>query len=296
MLTIRALHKTYPNGKKALDDVDLTVAPGMFGLLGPNGAGKSTLMRSIAGLQDVDSGSIGFEGIDVKRDPQRLRQRLGYLPQDFGVYPRVSALEMLDHLAILKGLRDRARRRQALEALLQKTNLWEVRKKALSSYSGGMRQRFGVAQALLGNPRLIIVDEPTAGLDPEERNRFHDLLAEIGEEVVVMLSTHIVEDVSNLCSRVAVMSAGRVVLEGSPRELVLSLDGRVWEKTTTQDEVEPLRERFDVLSARLVAGARRVRIFGETAPEGFVAAAPELEDVYFHAILQSGRIASPEAA
>lgn len=296
MLEIRSLQKTYPNGKRALDGIELSVPPGMFGLLGPNGAGKSTLMRSIAGLQDVDAGTIHFGGLDVAREPQKVREILGYLPQDFGVYPRVSALEMLDHLAILKGLRSRGERRDVVEALLRKTNLWDVRKKALSGYSGGMRQRFGVAQALIGNPRLVIVDEPTAGLDPEERNRFHDLLSEIGEQVVVMLSTHIVEDVANLCSQVAIMANGRVVLKGGPSELVAGLEGRIWERTVDRKEAESLRERYDVLSARLVAGHRQMRVYAEHPPAGFEGSAAGLEDVYFHAIQQSGRIAPAEAA
>lgn len=296
MLEIRSLQKTYPNGKRALDGIELSVPPGMFGLLGPNGAGKSTLMRSIAGLQDVDAGTIHFGGLDVAREPQKVREILGYLPQDFGVYPRVSALEMLDHLAILKGLRSRGERRDVVEALLRKTNLWDVRKKALSGYSGGMRQRFGVAQALIGNPRLVIVDEPTAGLDPEERNRFHDLLSEIGEQVVVMLSTHIVEDVANLCSQVAIMANGRVVLKGGPSELVAGLEGRIWERTVDREEAESLRERYDVLSARLVAGHRQMRVYAEHPPAGFEGSAAGLEDVYFHAIQQSGRIAPAEAA
>ena len=228
MLSISQITHTYPNGTRALDEVSLTIPTGMFGLLGPNGAGKSTLMRSIATLQLPQSGRITFDGIDVLANAPALRRVLGYLPQDFGVYPRVSAYDMLDHLAVLKGYAARGERREAVEALLQQVNLWNVRKKALAGFSGGMRQRFGIAQALLGNPRLVIVDEPTAGLDPEERNRFLNLLAGIGESVVVILSTHIVEDVADLCPRMAILAGGHIVGEGAPQQLIDSLNGRVW--------------------------------------------------------------------
>lgn len=235
MLTIENLTHVYGNGTRALDDVSLSIPKGMFGLLGPNGAGKSTLMRSIATLQTPTSGSIRFGDIDVVRNPEQLRRVLGYLPQDFGVYPRVSAYDMLDHMAVLKGISNGRDRKATVEALLHQVNLWPVRGKALAGFSGGMRQRFGIAQALIGNPELIIVDEPTAGLDPEERNRFLNLLAEVGENVVVILSTHIVEDVTDLCPRMAVLAGGKIQLEGSPVELTHALEGRVWRKTIDKD-------------------------------------------------------------
>ncbi|HEU4888379.1 MAG TPA: ABC transporter ATP-binding protein [Thermoanaerobaculia bacterium] len=282
MLSISHLSKTYPNGVRALDDVSLEVGKGLFGLLGPNGAGKSSLMRTIATLQEPDAGTIVFDGHDVIGDPQFLRRRLGYLPQDFGVYPKVPAFDLLDHLAVLKGLSDKARRTDQVQSLLQLTNLYDVRKRAVSTFSGGMRQRFGIAQALLGDPALIIVDEPTAGLDPEERNRFHDLLSEIGENVVVILSTHIVDDVSDLCSRMAVLAGGRVRLEGKPTELIGQLDGRVWRKTVRKDAVPRYKESFAVLSTRLFAGETRIHILSDAQPEaGFERVSTDLEDVYF---------------
>ncbi|MFL6247720.1 MAG: ABC transporter ATP-binding protein [Vicinamibacterales bacterium] len=282
MLSISHLSKTYPNGVRALDDVSLEVGKGLFGLLGPNGAGKSSLMRTIATLQEPDSGTIAFDGHDVIADPQFLRKRLGYLPQDFGVYPKVPALDLLDHLAVLKGVIDKARRAEQVQSLLQLTNLYDVRKRAVSTFSGGMKQRFGIAQALLGDPALIIVDEPTAGLDPEERNRFHDLLSEIGENVVVILSTHIVDDVSDLCSRMAVLAGGRVRLEGKPAELIERLNGRVWRKTVRKDVVPRYKESFAVLSTRLFAGETRIHILSDEKPEeGFERVSTDLEDVYF---------------
>ena len=246
MLSIRGLTHEYTPGTRALDGVELDIPPGMFGLLGPNGAGKSSLMRCIATLQSPTEGSIRFTAggaapIDVRREPEALRRCLGYLPQDFGVYPRVSALDMLDHLAVLKGYSDGRQRREAVEALLHQVNLWDVRKKALAGFSGGMRQRFGIAQALLGQPQLMIVDEPTAGLDPEERNRFLNLLAEIGENVVVILSTHIVEDVADLCPKMAIIASGRIVQTGAPLALIASMHGRVWRKTIGKDELEAHR-------------------------------------------------------
>src|SRR5512135_2313292 len=245
MLSIAHLTHVYPNGTRALDDVTLAVPRGMFGLLGPNGAGKSTLMRAIATLQIPTSGSITLEAdgrrVDVLREPQALRSMLGYLPQDFGVYPRVSALEMLDHLAVLKGLGDRRQRKEVVEGLLAQVNLWDVRRKALAGFSGGMRQRFGIAQALIGSPKLIIVDEPTAGLDPEERNRFNNLLAEIGRNVVVILSTHIVDDVTDLCSRMAIIAGGRIVLEGVPHDLIAELAGRVWRRSVDRADLDAFR-------------------------------------------------------
>ncbi|HYI12913.1 MAG TPA: ABC transporter ATP-binding protein [Thermoanaerobaculia bacterium] len=289
MLSISHLSKTYPNGVRALDDVNLQIGRGLFGLLGPNGAGKSSLMRTIATLQEPDEGSIVFDGMDVLADPRSLRLRLGYLPQDFGVYPRIPAFDLLDHLAILKGVADRKQRHEQVLALLQLTNLYEVRKRAVSSFSGGMKQRFGIAQALLGAPALVIVDEPTAGLDPEERNRFHDLLSEIGENVVVILSTHIVDDVSDLCSRMAVLAGGRVLLEGKPSELIGRLDGRVWRKTVRKDAVPRYRDSHTVLSTRLFAGETRVHILSDERPEeGFERVSTDLEDVYF-SVLSSAR-------
>jgi ABC-2 type transport system ATP-binding protein len=287
MLEIRDIAKTYPNGVQALRGVTLTVPRGLFGLLGPNGAGKSSLMRTLATLQAPDSGAITFCGSSVVDDPQAHRRRLGYLPQDFGVYPGVSAADLLDHLALLKGITDRGARREQVGALLAQTNLWEHRRHAVSGFSGGMRQRFGIAQALLGDPRLIIVDEPTAGLDPEERNRFHNLLSEIGEQVVVILSTHIVEDVRQLCARMAILAGGRVLREGAPDELVGELSGRVWGKTVAKQEVAGHRERLSVLSAQLHSGRTRLRVLADAAPEaGFEAVPPDLEDVYFRALAE----------
>ncbi len=292
MLTIRDLTYVYPNGTRALDGVTLELAPGMFGLLGPNGAGKSTLMRCLATLQVPNSGSIRFDGLDVLAEPARLRQQLGYLPQDFGVYPRVSAFDMLDHLAVLKGYAARGERRDAVERLLKQVNLWDVRRKAVAGFSGGMRQRFGIAQALLGDPRLIIVDEPTAGLDPEERNRFLNLLAEIGERVVVILSTHIVEDVAELCPRMAILGAGRILAEGAPTQLVAALQGRIWQKTITKDELDQVRATQEVIATRLLGGRTLVHVLADHAPgEGFAVASPDLEDVYFSTLAAHRRAA-----
>ena len=282
MLIIESLTHIYPNGVKALDDVSLTIQAGMYGLLGPNGAGKSTLMRTVATLQAPSAGYVRFDDIDVLKEPEKLRRILGYLPQDFGVYPRVSAYDMLDHMAVLKGIADRRERKETVEALLNQVNLWAVRNKALAGFSGGMRQRFGIAQALIGDPRLIIVDEPTAGLDPEERNRFLNLLAEIGENVVVILSTHIVEDVSDLCPAMAIISGGRIVREGSPAELVEQLHGRIWTKTIDKADLEAHRERYDIISTRLFAGRTVIHVFSETDPgDGFSPVRGGLEDVYF---------------
>jgi ABC-2 type transport system ATP-binding protein len=292
MLTLENVTHVYPNGTRALDDVTLSIPKGMYGLLGPNGAGKSTLMRAIATLQTPTSGTIRFGAIDVIAEPERLRRTLGYLPQDFGVYPRISAQDMLDHMAVLKGIASKADRKATIETLLQQVNLWDVRKKMLSGFSGGMRQRFGIAQALIGNPQLIIVDEPTAGLDPEERNRFLNLLAEIGESVVVILSTHIVEDVSDLCHRMAVLTDGRVRAEGSPQELIRATRGRIWRKVVDRAELEHVRERYEVLSTRLSAGRTVVHILSDRDPgNGFTAADAGLEDVYFSTLSQSRRAA-----
>jgi len=285
MLTIRDVSKTYANGVRALSGITLSIGHGLFGLLGPNGAGKSTLMRTIATLQEPDTGSIRFGDRDVLRDPDTHRRHLGYLPQDFDVYPGISALILLDHLAVLKGVTSKSDRRDQVNALLQQTNLHQHRNKAVSGFSGGMKQRFGVAQALLGNPQLLIVDEPTAGLDPEERNRFHNLLGEIGENVVVILSTHIVEDVRQLCSRMAILAGGQVVEEGDPGRLCAALDGRVWSRVVPRDALARYRETLPVLSERLSAGKTVLRVIADAAPEsGFEPAAPELEDVYFAAL------------
>ncbi|ELR70803.1 ABC transporter ATP-binding protein [Fulvivirga imtechensis AK7] len=281
-LEIRNLSKTYTNGVKALDSISLSVGNGMFGLLGPNGAGKSTLMRTIATLQEPDQGQVFFQKIDIHKNPQSLRRQLGYLPQDFGVYPKISAYQLLDHFAVLKGVINKKDRQEQVSALLQQTNLYEKRKKAVGTFSGGMRQRFGIAQALLGNPKLIIVDEPTAGLDPEERNRFHNLLSEIGENVVVVLSTHIVEDVSDLCPEMAILSGGRIVLKGQPNKLMDSLRGRIWYKKVPKDVLSDYREAFQVISTRLFAGQTLIHIVADTKPEpGFEPLQPGLEDVYF---------------
>lgn len=251
MLELKGVSHVYPNGTQALSDVTLTIPKGMFGLLGPNGAGKSTLMRTVATLQTPSQGQISFGDIDVLKTPEKLREKLGYLPQDFGVYPRVNAYDMLDHMAVLKGIASKADRKATVETLLNQVNLWDVRKKAISGFSGGMRQRFGVAQALIGNPELIIVDEPTAGLDPEERNRFLNLLAEIGENVVIILSTHIVDDVADLCPRMAVLAEGRLQLEGAPKDLIEQTRGKIWSKRIRRDELAACREQHEVISTRL---------------------------------------------
>ncbi|MBL0028719.1 MAG: ABC transporter ATP-binding protein [Rhodanobacteraceae bacterium] len=282
MLTIRNLSKTYPNGVQALKSVTLDIPKGMFGLLGPNGAGKSSLMRTLATLQEADSGEAKLDEIDVLRDKDAVRRVLGYLPQDFGVYPKVSAEDLLDHFAALKGYTNGRERKDVVASLLQQVNLWDVRKQKLGGFSGGMRQRFGIAQALIGSPRLVIVDEPTAGLDPEERNRFLNLLAEIGENVVVILSTHIVEDVADLCPRMAIINQGQVLLTGEPLEAIRSLDGRVWKKVVSKDELPDVQLRLTVLSTRLVGGRPVVHVLSDTQPEpGFEQVAAGLEDVYF---------------
>jgi ABC-type multidrug transport system ATPase subunit len=292
MLSIKGLTHVYPNGTRALDGVDLELPKGMFGLLGPNGAGKSTLMRTLATLQTPTSGAIRFGDIDVIAEPEMLRRTLGYLPQDFGVYPRVSALDLLDHLAVLKGIASRGERKDTVETLLHQVNLWDVRKKAVAGFSGGMRQRFGIAQALIGRPSLIIVDEPTAGLDPEERNRFLNLLAEIGENVVVILSTHIVEDVSDLCPSMAVLAAGRILVEGAPADLVERLSGRVWRKIIDRAELDAQRARHDVIASRLAAGRLIIHVLADTCPDAeFEPVQGGLEDVYFSTLSASRRAA-----
>jgi ABC-type multidrug transport system ATPase subunit len=286
MLKITELTKTYDNGVHALRGVNLEIPKGLFGLLGPNGAGKSSLMRTIATLQSADSGRIEFDGIDVLNEPKALRSRLGYLPQDFGVYPRVSAYDLLDHMAILKGLNNKAERKEAVEGLLAQTNLYDHRKNAVSGFSGGMRQRFGIAQALLGDPDLLIVDEPTAGLDPEERNRFHNLLVSLGESKVVILSTHIVEDVSELCPNMAVLASGQILLEGNPISLTEQLQGKIWRKSVSLNEAKELEQVLPVISKRLFAGKTLINVFAESAPEGFDTVPADLEDVYFSTLHQ----------
>ena len=293
MLSIVDLNHVYANGTRALDGVSLEIPPGMFGLLGPNGAGKSTLMRTIATLQTPTSGRIRFGEIDVIAQPAALRRTLGYLPQDFGIYPRVSAYDMLDHMAVLKGIHHATDRRETVESLLNQVNLWSVRKKALAGFSGGMRQRFGIAQALIGNPSLIIVDEPTAGLDPEERNRFLNLLADIGDSVVVILSTHIVDDVADLCPRMAVLAGGRILLEGAPLDLIEQSLGRVWSVTADRAELDTLRDRHQVISTRLFAGRTVVHVLADASPgDGFVPVRGGLEDVYFSVLATSRRAAA----
>lgn len=287
MLKLQNLTKTYANGVRALDGVSLDIPRGMFGLLGPNGAGKSSLMRTLATLQAPDSGTASMEDgsggqIDMLRDKDAVRRQLGYLPQDFGVYPKVSAIDLLDHFAVLKGLSARGPRREMVESLLQQVNLWDARKRKLGTFSGGMRQRFGIAQALLGAPRLVIVDEPTAGLDPEERNRFLNLLAEIGESVAVILSTHIVEDVTDLCQSMAIMNRGQVLLTGSPADAIAELDQCIWKKRIDKSQLEAHRGRFNVLLTRLVAGMPVIHVFAKDRPDqGFELVDPGLEDVYF---------------
>ena len=287
MLQLVSVAKTYPGGVHALHDVSLEIPKGLFGLLGPNGAGKSTLMRTIATLQAPDAGTIMFDGIDVLRDKTALRRVLGYLPQEFGAYPRTSAEGMLRHFAALKGLHG-AEQKRAVDAMLVRTNLWDVRKRSVDTFSGGMKQRFGIAQALLGNPKLLIVDEPTAGLDPAERRRFQNLLAEVGEEIVVILSTHLVDDVSELCPRLAIMGEGRILKTGEPRSLSDELRGRLWSCVVPHGAAEELRTRHTVLSSRLKAGLTEVRVLADQPPAEMAAASPTLEDVYFATLLHHG--------
>ena len=294
MLSISELTHVYANGTRALDAVSLEIPAGMFGLLGPNGAGKSSLMRCLATLQVPTSGEITFGGIDVLREPAKLRATLGYLPQDFGVYPRVSAIDMLGHLAVLKGLTARGERKDTIETLLKQVNLWDVRKKAIAGFSGGMRQRFGIAQALIGNPRLVIVDEPTAGLDPEERNRFNNLLSEIGENVAVILSTHIVDDVTDLCPRMAILVDGRIVESGTPGALIASLQGRIWQVSIAKAELDAMRARMPVIATRLRGGSTVIRVLSDVSPGTlFVPAEAGLEDVYFATLHRHRQSATP---
>lgn len=281
-LQINNLTKTYPNGVKAIDGISLKITNGMFGLLGANGAGKSSLMRTIASLQEPTSGSISFNGVDIIATTQYVRENLGYLPQEFGVYPKISAEKLLNHLAVLKGIINKKERKEQVTALLQQVNLYQHRKKAVYTFSGGMRQRFGIAQALLANPQLIIVDEPTAGLDPEESNRFLNLLSEIGENVIVILSTHIVEDVRNLCPKMAILANGEIISEGNPTDLVASIEGRIWTKIIPKSDIESYKKAFDVISTKLVSGETQIRVISEQKPEvGFDMITPNLEDYYF---------------
>ena len=284
-LTIQNISKTYPNGIEALKNVNLKIGNGMFGLLGPNGAGKSTLMRTIAALQDSDEGSIKVGDIDVSKDKQALREILGYLPQEFGVYPKISCVDLLDHMAVMKGITDSNKRKEVVESLLHQTNLWEAKDQKLGTYSGGMKQRFGIAQALIGDPKLIIVDEPTAGLDPMERNRFHNLLSEIGENVIVILSTHIVDDVSDLCNDMAIILNGEVRMVGEPIQLIKSLNGKVWKGIVEKSELSNIENENEVISSRLYLGKVQVRIFSESPMQnGFESVSPEIEDLYFATI------------
>ena len=291
MLEIANLSHTYANGTVALEDVSLSIPKGMYGLLGPNGAGKSTLMRTVATLQAPTAGTIFFGDIDVLGEPDRLRRTLGYLPQDFGVYPRVSAYAMLDQLAVLKGITNGSDRRSVVESLLEQTNLWAVRNKSIAGFSGGMRQRFGIAQALIGNPDLIIVDEPTAGLDPEERNRFLNLLAGIGDNVVVILSTHIVDDVADLCPLMTVLANGRVQLEGKPADLIAATRGRIWARTIDRSELEKYQASHEIISSRLFAGRSVIHVLADKQPEGFEPVEGGLEDVYFSTLSNLRRAA-----
>ena len=283
-LVIRDLSKRYGNGVQALDRISLEIGAGMFGLLGPNGAGKSTLMRTLATLQEADSGSARLDDIDMLREKDRVRRVLGYLPQEFGVYPKVTAADMLDHFARLKGITDSKARKATVDALLERTNLAAVRKQRLGGFSGGMRQRFGIAQALIGDPKLVIVDEPTAGLDPEERVRFHNLLADIGRDVIVILSTHIVDDVADLCPSFAVISRGRVLLAGEPQAQVARLQGRIWRKVVPREQREDAIQGIPVISTRLHTGSTLVRAYSEAPLAGFESVEPDLEDVYFSAV------------
>jgi len=287
-LSIKNLSKTYENGTKAIDHLSLEITNGMFGLLGPNGAGKSTLMRTIATLQEPTSGIIEFNGINILENPMFIRQNLGYLPQEFGVYPKISAYRLLDHLAILKGIITKKERHDQILYLLQQTNLLQHKDKAVHSFSGGMRQRFGIAQALLGNPKIIIVDEPTAGLDPEERNRFNNLLSEIGESIIVVLSTHIVEDVRDLCTKMAIISNGKLILEGNPNEAIDDLKDKIWTKAIYKTELKTYQEHFNIISSHLNLGKINIHVFAEKQPDSdFELTSPDLSDVYFSILSQN---------
>lgn len=288
-LQIKNLSKTYANGVKALGNLSLEIGNGMFGLLGPNGAGKSTLMKTIAGLQPADNGEIIFNGQNILANPLFIKKQLGYLPQDFGVYPKLSAYQLLEHLAVLKGVAKNERKEQ-IQALLQKVNLYEQRNKEVHSFSGGMRQRFGIAQALLGNPQIIIVDEPTAGLDPEERNRFNNLLSEIGEQIIVILSTHIVEDVRSLCSQMAIINKGWLIASGAPSQFIQQLNGTIWSKAIAKNELQQYAKNFNIISSQLNAGRLNIHIHAAVIPDNsFEAINPGLEDVYFTQLLKGAQ-------
>lgn len=281
-LKIENLTKVYPNGVKALDNVSIEISNGMFGLLGPNGAGKSSLMRTLATLQEADSGTAFLNDIDILNNPLELRKVLGYLPQEFGVYPKITAEQLLDHIAILKGITNSKERKELVNYLLQKVNLYEQRGKSVKGFSGGMKQRVGIAQALIGNPQLIIVDEPTAGLDPGERNRFHNLLADVGQEVVIILSTHIVDDVRELCSNMAIMKKGQIVYNGTPSNVLQELKGKVWQKSIARNQVEEYQKNYQVISDKMVAGNPLIHVLSESNPgNGFEQVEPNLEDVFF---------------
>ncbi len=288
MLSIRGLSKTYSNGVRALNDVYLEIPTGMFGLLGPNGAGKSSLMRTLATLQEPDSGTAMLDDIDIVNDKESLRRTLGYLPQQFGAYPRMTPLDMLNHFAILKGVTDKGERADMVAALLHQTNLFDVRNTRIDTFSGGMKQRFGIAQALIGSPRLIIVDEPTAGLDPSERNRFHNLLAEIGENVVVILSTHIVDDVADLCSNMAIMGNGEILLKGKPREVIKQVRGSVWSRRISRGALLEFQQEYRVILSHLTEGETVIHVLCDERPEGFDAVEADLEDVYFATLTNHG--------
>jgi len=295
-LTISNLSKTYPNGTEALKNVNLEISTGMFGLLGPNGAGKSTLMRIIATLQEADEGSVKFGEIDIISQKNEVRKILGYLPQEFGVYPKMTAEEMLDHFALLKGVTNTNERKELVKALLHQTNLYQVRRRKLGGYSGGMKQRFGIAQALIGNPQLIIVDEPTAGLDPAERHRFHNLLSEIGENIIIILSTHIVEDVSDLCSSMAIINQGKLLFTGSPIEMIKEAKGKVWKLTIEKPELPKYQDNYNVISSRLFAGRVIIKVFSNLQPSAeFESSDPEMEDIYFSQIKMSETVKTTES-
>ena len=287
-LRINNLTKTYPNGVKALNGINLEITNGMFGLLGPNGAGKSSLMRTLATLQEADSGTATLDDIDILNQPEELRKVLGYLPQEFGVYPGITAEQLLDHMAILKGIINSKERKQLVDYLLDKVNLYEKRKKNVKSFSGGMKQRVGIAQALIGNPKLIIVDEPTAGLDPGERNRFYNLLSEVGKQVIVILSTHIVDDVRELCTKMAIMNAGQIVYQGTPQNAIDELSGKVFRRIVAREELETYANNYSIISNKMVGGQPLIHVFSETNPEnGFELVKPNLEDVFFSRINKS---------
>ncbi|MBA6233781.1 MULTISPECIES: ABC transporter ATP-binding protein [unclassified Colwellia] len=289
-LKISGLSKTYHNGFRALNNVNLTLANGMFGLLGPNGAGKSSFMRSLATLQTFDNGNIIFNGEDSQANPDAIRKYLGYLPQEFGVYPKMSAVQLLDYLAVLKGVIDKTTRKKQIDYLLELTNLTEHKNKAVANYSGGMKQRFGIAQALLGSPQLLIIDEPTAGLDPAERNSFHNILSDIADKMIILLSTHIVEDINNLCPKMAILNAGEICFQGKPQALISTLQNRLWRKTISKNKLEQVQQQYELLSVRLKSGCYQIRLVSDINPgHGFTPVEADLEDAYFHTLKQQQR-------